>query len=83
MLTIDEEIEFLGLQAAMCDVWACYPATPPAEARNLARRAARYRELQLDALTRNESIKQQCIYTPAELNHMREWCKQLKERTSK
>ena len=47
----DEEVESLGLFAALCDVWACYPATSPRERERLAGRAARYRDLQLAALT--------------------------------
>ena len=44
-----EDIDDLGLFAALCEVWACYPGTPPRERERLALRAARYRDLQLAA----------------------------------
>ena len=48
---IEKEVITLGLFAACCDVWACYPATSPRERERLAQRAARYRDLQLAALS--------------------------------
>jgi hypothetical protein len=82
MAAIDKEIEFFGLQAALCDVWSCYPSTPPREAAELERRAARYRDLQLAAMERLYMADQRSIYTPAELANIREWCSQIAARKS-
>ena len=51
MTAIEEEVYDLGLFAACCDVWSCNKSTPPRERERLAIRAARYRDLQLEALS--------------------------------
>jgi putative N-acetylmannosamine-6-phosphate epimerase len=56
VITINEEIEALGLFAATCDVMACDLTLTHREREMIENRATRYRALQLEAMAKLPAV---------------------------